>query len=117
MRTEESRSDLGTIKIHKKVIASIASIAAMEIEGVKGIDKDIKTNFYELIARKNIPGIKVEIDKNGDVNLDVPLIIKYGYNVPDVANKTQESIQRALEKMTNVSIKDININIQGIEKE
>ena len=35
MQREESRTDLGAIRIHKNVIASIASIAAIEIEGVK----------------------------------------------------------------------------------
>lgn len=117
MRTEESRSDLGTIRIHKKVIASIASIAALEIEGVKRVGGDIRTNIYELLGQKGVGGIKVDIDKNEEVTLEIPLVVKYGFNVPEVANKVQENIRRALEKMTNLSIKYININIQSIEKE
>ena len=33
MRKNDNQTDLGAIKIHKNVIASIASLAAMEIEG------------------------------------------------------------------------------------
>ena len=117
MKADESRSDLGVIKIHKKVIASIASLAATEIEGVKSVGGDIKTNLYELFGSKGSSGIGVEIDKNGEVKLEIPLVVKYGYNVPEIANKVQDNIQRALEKMTNLSIKDININIQSIERE
>lgn len=117
MKTEESRSDLGTIRIHKKVIASIASLASMEIEGVKRVGGDIKSNIYELFGKKSFAGIKVEIDKNEEVKLEIPLVVKYGFNLPEIANKVQENVQRALGKMTNLSIKDININVQSIEKQ
>jgi uncharacterized alkaline shock family protein YloU len=58
----------------------------------------------------------VEFDKNGEVKVEIPLIIKYGYNIPEVAAKVQENIRNNLEKMTNLLIKDINVNIQAIEK-
>ena len=116
MKSEESRSDLGIIKIHKKVIASIASLASMEIEGIKRVGGDIKSNLYELFGKKNLYGIRVDIDKNGEVKLEIPIIVKYGFNLPEVANKVQENVHRALEKMTNLSIKDVNINIQSIER-
>jgi uncharacterized alkaline shock family protein YloU len=117
MDREESRTDLGTVKIHKNVIASISAIAAGEIEGVKTIGRDFRSGLLEIIGRKDYRAIRVEIDKNGDVWIEIPLVIKYGFNIPDVANKVQENIRNSLEKMTNLSLKDININVQGIEKE
>lgn len=113
---EESRTDLGTIKIHKNVIASIASLAAGEIEGVKRIGGDFKSGVLELISKKAAIAIKVEIDKNEEVRVTIPLVIKYGYNIPDIANRVQENVRNALEKMTNLLIRDINVNVQGIEK-
>jgi uncharacterized alkaline shock family protein YloU len=62
-----------------------------------------------------LAAIKVEIDKNEEVKVEIPLVIKYGFNIPDIANKVQENVRNALEKMTNLSIKDIDINVQGIE--
>lgn len=117
MRREESQTDLGNIRIHKKVIASIASLAAVEIEGVKRIGGDFKSGILELIGKKNLMAIKVEIDKNEEIKLDVPLVIKYGFNIPTIADKVQENIRNALEKMTNLSVRNININVRGIEKE
>jgi len=116
MNREESRTDLGTIRIHKNVIASIASIASLEIEGVKRIGSDFKSGIMEFIGKKTLLAIKVEFDKHEGVKITVPLIIQYGFNIPSVADKIQENIRNALEKMTNLSIKDININIQGIER-
>jgi uncharacterized alkaline shock family protein YloU len=117
MHKEESRTELGTIRIHKNVIASIASLAAEEIDGVKKVGLSPKGNILELINKKYFSGIKVEIDKDEEVRIEIPLIVKYGFNIPDTANKTQESVRNALEKMTNLSIKDIDINVQGIEKD
>jgi uncharacterized alkaline shock family protein YloU len=116
MHKEESRTDLGAIRIHKNVIASIASIAAVEITGVKRIGGDLKSGLYELMGKKSLAAIKVEIDRNEEVRLEIPLIIKYGFNIPDIANRVQESVRNALEKMTNLLIKDINVNVQGIER-
>lgn len=116
MQREESRTDLGTIRIHKNVIASIASLAANEIEGVKRVGRDFKSGILELVGKKSLTAIKVEIDKNEEVKVNIPLVIKYGFNIPDIANRVQENIRNALEKMTNLSIKEININVQGIER-
>jgi len=116
MHNDESRTDLGAIKIHKNVIASLAAIAAQEIEGVRRTGTDFKSGLMELIGKKSLSGIKVEFDKNDEVRIEIPLVIKYGFNIPEVAGKVQENIRSALEKMTSLSIKDININVQGIEK-
>jgi len=116
MKQEESRTDLGVIKVHKNVIASISSLAAGEIEGVKRVGDDLKSKFLSILGKGSHYTIKVEIDKNEEVKIDVPLVIKYGYNIPDVANKVQENIRTALDKMTNLTIKDINISVRGIER-
>jgi uncharacterized alkaline shock family protein YloU len=116
MRKDESRTDLGMVRIHKNVVASIAAIAATDIEGVRRIGGDFKSGVLELISKKVLPNIKVDIDKNEEVRLEIPLVITYGYHIPEVANKVQESVRAALEKMTTISIREININVQGIEK-
>ena len=116
MRSDESRTDFGAIKIHKNVIASIAAIAAEEIDGVKRVGGTLTTGIMELIGQKAPRAIKVDFDKNDEVKLQVPLIIVYDANIPEVALRVQENIRSALEKMTNLSIRDITINVQGIEK-
>lgn len=116
MSQEDSRTDLGLIRIHKNAIASVASLASLEIEGVNRIGRDFKSSFMELLGGKASSAIKVEISKTEEVKVDIPLYIKYGFNIPDTANKVQENVRQALEKMTDLAIKDINISVQGIER-
>lgn len=116
MTNEESRTGLGAIRIYKNVIASIAAIAALEIEGVKKVSGNFKTSILELIEKKPVYAVNVEFDKSGEAKIDIPIIIKYDYNIPETANKVQENVRNALEKMTSLSIKEININVQAIER-
>ena len=117
MQSEESRTDLGLVRIHKNVIASIAALAANEIQGVKRVGGSFTSGLMEFIGQKNLSAIKVEITKNEEVKIEIPLVIKYGFNIPEIAHRAQENIRNNLEKMIDLSVKDININIQGIEKE
>jgi uncharacterized alkaline shock family protein YloU len=112
---DESRSDLGAIKIYKSAIASVAAIAANEVDGVKGISRGAWIRFMELMGAK-VTKIGIEIDQNSNVSVELPLVVKYGYHVPDVANKVQERVRLAVEKATNLSVKDVNISIKSIEK-
>ena len=84
-------------------------------DGVKGISRGAWIRFLELMGVK-ITKIRIEIDRNSTVSVDLPLVMKYGYHVPDVANKVQENVRQAVEKATNLSVKDINISIKSIEK-
>lgn len=116
MQKDEARTELGTIRIHKNVIASIANLAACEIEGVGRIGGNFKSGVLELIGKKGLSAINVEIGKNEEVKIDVPVIIKYGFNIPSVASKIQENVRNSLEQMSNLSIKEINVSVQGIER-
>lgn len=116
MNRDESRNELGILRIHKNVISSIAAIAAGEIEGVKRVGKDLKSGLAEMMGKKIFYSIKVDFSKNEEVRVQIPLIIKYGYNIPDTANRVQENVRLALEKMSNLSIREINVNVRGIER-
>ncbi len=118
MNERDERTEIGAaVKIHDNVIASIAALAATEIEGVKGIEKNLKAGIMEIVGRGGrAAAIKVERDKNDEIVISVPLVVKYGYNVPEVAGRVQENIRHAVEKMVNLTIKDINVNVQGIER-
>lgn len=116
MNRDESRNELGVVRIHRNVIASISAIAATEVEGVKRVGRDIRSRLFELMGKKSFSAIKVNISKNEEVKVEIPLIIKYGYNIPDTACRVQDNVRQALEKMSNLSIRDINVNVRGIER-
>ena len=112
----DAHTDLGAVKIHRNVIASIAGLAAMDIEGVKRVGLSPKNIFTEMLNFKSAPSVKVDFDKNDEVKVQIPLILKYDCNIPDISAKVQDNVRCALERMTNLNIKEIIINVQGIER-
>ena len=113
---EHSKTGLGEIKIHRDVISSIAIEATKQIPGVVKIGSNLRSHMLELIGKQDSSAIKIEFDKNNEVTITIPIIVKYGYNIPEIATKTQDAVKYAIENTTNVEIKDINVVVQGIEK-
>jgi len=114
--TDEGKSDLGLIKIHNNVIASIAYLAALEIDGISRICDDVRSRILNFIGKKTKSGA-IDVRTRGEsISVVVPLIVKYGYNIPEVALKVQERIKSAIEESTDVTPKDIIIKIKGVDR-
>jgi uncharacterized alkaline shock family protein YloU len=111
-----NKLDLGSVQVHKKVLAEIISSAIDEIDGVSLIHKHIGRKLFELFGQKQFPGIDIKVDENQDVSLEVQVIVRYGMNIPDIARHVQDTIKLAIEKTVNINMKVINVNIQGIER-
>ncbi len=111
-----TKTELGEIKIHSNVFASIATEATRQVLGVIRIGGNLKTYFLELLGIKNYSSIKIEFDKNNEAIIIIPIIVKYGYNIPEVASKVQEVVKLSVENSTNISVKEINVKIQEIER-
>lgn len=111
-----AKTDLGAVRIHKNVIASIAAIAALEIEGVKKIAAVKTLDIGVILGLKKPKGISVEFGKADDMRLRIPLVVKYGYNIPEIAESVQDAVRQAMEKMVDKTPKDIDISVQAIEK-
>ena len=50
----------------------------------------------------------------GKIEVDVSIVIYYGYNIPEISWELQEIIKKLLIENTNLSPKHINIHIQGV---
>ena len=111
---EESLS-LGKVKIHNEVVGTIASVAAMEIEGVVSMSRGLVSGLTELLGKKDLDrGIKVQI-KGKEAVLVLNIIIKYGAKIPQVSYQIQENVKKTVEKMTGLTVTDVSVHIQGIE--
>jgi uncharacterized alkaline shock family protein YloU len=113
---KEEKTEFGVVRIHKDVIKSIASLAVSEIEGVSVVSDNFKSGLVGLMGKKYYPGIDVVIDKNNEIKVEVKINVKYGFNIPEVASRVQDNIRLALEKMSELSLKEINVNVQGVER-
>lgn len=110
------KSELGTIRLHEKVISSIAAIAAKEVEGVAKIGTSLTGVLHSLLKLNYTGAIEVDIDNNNYVTVTIPIVVHYGYNLPDIASRVQDNVRKMIEKSTDLNIKQIDINIQAVER-
>ena len=115
-----SRSDeLGSIHISEEVLAVIAAAAVLEVEGIGGLAANLGTDLAELLGKKNLSrGIHIQVE-DGNVTVDLSILVKYGYTIPDVARAEQEAVAGSIEATSGLTVAAVNVNVGGVvfEKE
>jgi uncharacterized alkaline shock family protein YloU len=53
------------------------------------------------------------VDEDGAV-VDLYVMIRYGYAIPEVADKLQSAVSGAVESMTGFEVKAVNVHVGGV---
>ena len=106
---------LGEVVIADEVVAVIAGLATMEIEGVASMAGNATRELISKIGIKSLSkGVKVDI-LDSIVTVALTMNLKYGYSIKSVSEKVQEKVKVAVENMTGLTVADVNIRIAGVE--
>jgi uncharacterized alkaline shock family protein YloU len=106
-------TDLGVVRINNDAIITIASTAAMEVRGVCKMGGGLRKTILEIIHGRSFGGVKVSV-KDGEVKLVVFIIVRYGIDIPRVADEVQDSVKHAVEKMTGLVIGEVDVVVEGV---
>lgn len=113
--TIKEDENLGEVKIADEVVAIIAGLAAMEVDGVASMSGNATRELISKLGMKSLlKGVKVDV-LEGIVTVSLKLNLKYGYNVMDICQKVQEKVKAAIENMTGLTVADVNIRIAGVD--
>ena len=97
--TSENKQNGKTI-YNAGIVNNIVALAVAEVEGtVPNTDK------------KN--GISLFFEKDG-VYADVSVVVKYGYNIPELAYRIQQSVKQSVENMTRFKVAEVDVHIQDV---
>lgn len=106
--------EYGEVKISDDVVGTIASIAASEIEGVNGMNGGIAGDLAEMFGKKNLSrGVKVMLEERS-VQIDLNIIVDFGIKIPEVSWQIQENVKNAVEMMTGLKVKEVNVHVTGV---
>lgn len=109
----------GNIKISEDVIASIATIAVTETEGVASTAASMGVEITEMFAgRKNGAPLGVKIlsdpEKPGCL-VECSIILKFGASVTEVAKAVQKNVKNAVESMAGIPVASVDVQVCGIQ--
>lgn len=105
------QENTGSILISEDVVASIATAAALETEGVSAMLSaagDLKPS-----RKMSAKGVVIEPEDDG-LRITLYVMIRYGYVLAEVAGKVQKTVLAALQDMTGFTIRSVNVMIGGI---
>ena len=115
--TIKTDDNLGEVQIADEVVAIIAGLAAMEVEGVASMAGNATRELISKLGMKSLSkGVKVDV-LEGVVTVILALNLKYGYSIMEVCKKVQDKVKTAIENMTGLSVADVNIRIVSVDME
>ena len=115
--TMELEDNLGQIVVEDEVVAVIAGLAAMEVEGVASMAGNATKDIISKLGKKTLSkGVSVDI-LEGVATVAITLNLKYGYIIMDISGRVQEKVKVAVENMTGLTVADVNVRVAGIEVE
>ena len=96
------------------VVAIIAGLAAIEVEGIAGMCS-VSGNI--LNKNRNVTkGVRVEIGTE-EAAVDLYVAVEYGTPIQRAAMDAQESVRKAIESMTGLHVVRVDVHVQSVSFE
>lgn len=115
----ELLTDLGNTSVGDSVVAKIAGIAAREVSGVHQMGAGAARAFGAIkekvtsSAPSPTQGVSVEVGER-EAAVDLDLVIDYGVSIPDVSRSVRKNVIQCVERMTGLSVTEVNISVDDI---
>lgn len=104
----------GSLQISTDVIAKIAELAAMEIDGVAAVSAGSLQSVRGLLGKTSLQkAVQVEM-QDGVANVTVRILAKYGCKIIPVCEKVQENAKNTIQNMTGITVSRINVAVVGL---
>ena len=90
----------GKVVYNAGIVHNIVVLAIQEVEGALPVQ-----------GKKN--GISLYIEKDG-IYADVSVVAKYGYNVPELSYRIQQSVKQNVENMTHYKVAEVSVHVRDV---
>jgi uncharacterized alkaline shock family protein YloU len=109
MKSNNPSGVAGSINLSDDVVATIAGLAARDIEGIHSVGKSRWVPFTSSPTR----GVDAEVG-NLEAAIDIDIEIEYGCNLQEVASMLRTRIAEEVEKMATRDVVEINVNVVDV---
>ena len=100
IRLNSKDSQSGKVVYNAGIVHNIVALAIAEVEGAVLVQ-----------GKKN--GISLYLEKDG-IYADVSVVVKSGYNVPELAYRIQQSVKQSVENMTRYKIAEVDVHVADV---
>jgi uncharacterized alkaline shock family protein YloU len=105
----------GTVRVANEVIATIAAMAAREVEGVTGMDDAAARHLGDWFKRQTAhDGVRVVVDTAKAIHLELFLCVASQAQIGDLAEQVQATAVESVERMLGLEVAEVNVFVSSI---
>ena len=106
----------GSVNISASVYTDIVGTAASNCMGVKGMAaRSVKDGVYHLLRKESMSkGVKVEFHEDGQISIDLHIMVGDGVNLSAIGNAIIEEVRYMVEKCTGTKVRAVNVYIDSL---
>ncbi len=113
-------TELGDIRIHEGVIASLARRAALSVAGVSRLAGNaLVDNIAEIVGSRRMQSrnITISLGEESNVGIEIKVVFKFGFNIPQTATAIQKAVINEVENTTGMNVTHVHVLVHDIEDE
>ena len=112
----DHKNETGSVTVSNNVYTEIAGNAATNCFGVKGMAaRSVGDGLYHLLRRESMSkGVKVEINEDNTVSIDLHIIVDSGVNLSAVGKAIISEVRYVVKKCTDTEVKAVNVYIDSM---
>jgi len=109
-------NEQGSVNVSTSVYTDIAGTAASNCFGVKGMAaRSVTDGVYHLLRKESMSkGVRVEFHAEGDISIDLHIIVDSGVNLNAVATSIISEVRYVVTKTTGTQVRAVNVFIDSI---
>lgn len=115
--TSDTPSELGVIKIHDNVLASLVSRAVLGVEGVSRLAGSVIMDNLAGMVGSHSRAIEIIKDGEDKLVIVVKVNILFGTVIPAVAVEIQRQVIEQVESSAGVSVAAVDVVVQQLDDE
>jgi uncharacterized alkaline shock family protein YloU len=105
----------GAVFVAPGVLAAIAGLTALSVEGVSRMSPRQPTSMWRLIGRDGA-GQGVKVRQEGDaIGVEVNVIMRRDAHVVQVAREIQGRVAEAILQLVGVMVHEVDVFVRGVD--
>lgn len=90
----------GKVVYNTSIVQNIVELAVAEVEGT-------------LPSHTKKGGVSLFLEKDG-IYVNVSVVAKYGYNIPELAYRVQQIVRQSVENMTHFKVAQVDVHVHDV---
>ena len=108
------RRKLGTVRIAPGVLATIAQLTTLSVDGVARMGYDPTTRIRRILGSGNaLRGVRIDVAEDS-VAVDLHIVAQPGVSLLDLGREVQAAVTRAIHDIVGMAVRQVDVHIQDV---